>query len=93
MKTTLTFEKISMPAAHLGGENPLPDLQIADLHSSMEVDDSVSPEEAQYFEYGKVNGSLPYRKQDQYDRGSGAGKRSPQSRVFPAVRGEALVFV
>lgn len=78
MKTTLTFEKISMPAAHLGGENPLPDLQIADLHSSMEVDDSVSPEEARYFEYGKVNGSLPYRKQDQYDR-------EKEERSFEAV--------
>lgn len=69
MNTTLTFERISMPGASLGEENPLPDIPgFPDAHSDVPLDPSIPPEQRRYFNYGRVNSILPYRKQDGYDR-------------------------
>ena len=75
METTLTLETLTIPSADLGEENPFPDLKAAaDLHSQTAFDNSVSPEESQYYNYGKVSGILPYRFQDGYNR-----KKKPKS--------------
>jgi tetratricopeptide (TPR) repeat protein len=68
--STLTFTKYEMPSASLGRLNPLPDLRkTADLHTSVEVDEeTVTPEEARYMGWARVNGILPYLIQDGYNR-------------------------
>lgn len=68
--STLSFEKLSMPAASLGRANPLPDLaRASDMHARIEIDPSaVSPEDARYMGWGRVNGILPYLLQDGYNR-------------------------
>ncbi len=69
MKTTLTFQRHTMPGASLGGENPLPDIQnLPDIHSMVKFDSSIPEEECKYFNYGRVTSILPYRMQDGYDR-------------------------
>ena len=68
--STLTTTTYTMPAASLGKENPLPDLKsVADAHAQIEIDEAtVSPEEARYMGWGRVNTILPYTIQDGYDR-------------------------
>ncbi len=79
MPTTMKQELLRMPGANLGGENPLPDIQaMPDIHSNVKFDPSIPPEECRYFNYGRVNGILPYRMQDQYDR-------DKQEREYPCV--------
>ena len=59
--STLTTTTYTMPAASLGKENPLPDLKsVADAHAQIEIDEAtVSPEEARYMGWGRVNTILP----------------------------------
>lgn len=68
--TTLRFEEYVMPSASLGRPNPLPDLAPAsDAHNNVQVDHtSVSAEESRYMGWGRVNGILPYKILDAYDR-------------------------
>ena len=58
-----------MPAARLGGENPLPMLAPRlSATASGEADDSVPAEDRRFFGYGVDAGWLPHRGQDDYDR-------------------------
>ncbi len=68
--SSLTATTISMPSANLGELNPLPDLKMdADQHASIPYDkNTITPEEAKYMGWGRVNGILPYMLQDGYDR-------------------------
>ena len=59
----------TMPAVPVGPPNPLPDLRpTADAHAHIEVDETVSYDEARYMGYAPVNGILPYTMQDGYSR-------------------------
>jgi tetratricopeptide (TPR) repeat protein len=66
----LSFFDYEMPSASLGRLNPLPDLRkTADKHASIPIDEeTVTPEEARYMGWGRVNGILPYLIQDNYNR-------------------------
>ena len=86
MSSTLTFGQYTMPAAELGRENPLPDLEGArDLHASLRVDASVPPEDRKYMGYGRPSGILPYTFQDGYDRA-----RRPRGFVTAVLENERL---
>lgn len=66
----LRIEKYRMPAASLGPENPLPDLdRIGDAHEKIVVDEqTVTAEESKYMGWGRINTILPYTIQDGYNR-------------------------
>lgn len=65
----MRLEKLTMPAARLGPENPLPPLMaVAALRAAPGFDVSVQPEDREYFGWGSPSGLLPYRLQDSYDR-------------------------
>ncbi|MHB0939154.1 MAG: DUF5107 domain-containing protein [Armatimonadota bacterium] len=65
----LRFEDFILPAATLGPENPLPQLDARpDLHSQIPIDPSVPEEDGRYVGFGGRSTCLPYRLQDQYDR-------------------------
>ena len=68
--SSLTFCDYTMPSASLGKPNPLPDLQqTTDQHAAIAIDETtVTPEEAQYMGWGRVNGILPYLIQNGYNR-------------------------
>ena len=59
--STLSMERLVIPSASLGRENPLPDLKAnQDAHANINVDaQTISPEESQYMGWGRVNGILP----------------------------------
>lgn len=65
----LRFETYRLPAANLGGQNPLPP-----LHSLDEADvahvmhENVPLQDRKYIGYGLDVGTLPYKFQDDYDR-------------------------
>lgn len=66
---SLRFENITLFAASLGGELPLPSMEKSTFaFNGMRIDDSVYAEEREYIEYGAFNGSGPYLKQNCYDR-------------------------
>lgn len=77
--STLDITTYTMPAASLGGENPLPDLGgVGDAHAAIAIDETtVTPEEAKYMGWGRVNTILPYTIQDSYGR-------ERRSRAFKA---------
>ena len=64
------MERLVIPSASLGRENPLPDLKAnQDAHANINVDaQTISPEESQYMGWGRVNGILPYTILDNYSR-------------------------
>ncbi len=66
----LTVSEMTIRAASLGRENPLPDLgSTGDAHARIAVDyETVTPEEARYMGWGRVHTILPYTLQDGYDR-------------------------
>ena len=68
--STLSMERLVIPSASLGRENPLPDLKAnQDAHANINVDaQTISPEESQYMGWGRVNGILPYTILDNYNR-------------------------
>ncbi|NLF31265.1 MAG: DUF5107 domain-containing protein [Planctomycetes bacterium] len=67
--TTLTFATLTLPAASLGPENPLPVLAPPHRPSKPAgtYDPSLTEEDTRHFGYGRV-GMLPHRLQDGYDR-------------------------
>ncbi len=65
----LSLETLTMPAANLGGENPLPMLMPRlSATASGHVDASVPVGDRKFFGYGLDGGWLPHRGQDDYDR-------------------------
>jgi hypothetical protein len=65
----LRLEKLSMPAAELAPENPLPPLLTGrELHVVDEVDPAVPAEMLRNIRYGRVSSILPYTIQDRYTR-------------------------
>ncbi len=68
--STLKITTWTMPAASMGKPNPLPDLKNAsDPHAKIEIDyETVTPDEAKYMGWGRVNTILPYTIQDGYGR-------------------------
>ncbi len=65
----LRFERLTMPAATLGRENPLPQLVgQQDLHAEIAVDPAIPEEIRRQVGYGRIRGCLPYGRQDDYDR-------------------------
>lgn len=68
--TELWVTAMTLPAASLGAENPLPDLAAAgDAHARIEIDtETVTPEEAKYMGWGRIHSILPYTLQDGYNR-------------------------
>lgn len=77
--TELRIESLTMPAADLGPENPLPVIEkAADLHSDIKTDETFPKEDLEYLGWGKPPSLLPYRYQDGFNR-----DRKP--RAFKAV--------
>ena len=67
--TELRIEKLTMPGADLGPENPLPPMKSArDLHVVREQIAGVSEEMQRNMSYGRVPNILPYTMQDGYNR-------------------------
>ncbi len=65
----LRLESLTMPAAGLGPENPLPPLASRrDVHAGLEFDPEIPPEDRQYVGYGHPGSCLPYLTQDGYRR-------------------------
>ena len=72
----LRLETLTMPAADLGPENPLPPLQaIRDMHALPEASDDIPGEMRRNITYGRPPSTLPYTTQDGYTR-----DRRPQGR-------------
>jgi len=66
--STLQFTTLSISAASLGGENPLPNLAPSgDLHA-VDADANVPADMIENMTYGRVSNILPYTLQDQYER-------------------------
>jgi len=69
MMSELRLKTLSMPAAELGPENPLPPLHTGqELHAVDEVDPAVPAEMLRNIRYGRVDNILPYSIQDGYGR-------------------------
>ena len=67
--TEFRLEKMTLPAANLGPENPLPPIVPAsNLPPAPKIDASVSSEDRDFLGWGCPPGLLPYRLQDGYDR-------------------------
>ena len=67
--TELKFEKYTMPAAHMGIDNTLPDIHgNAYIRSKIRVSDRVPEEDRKYINQGMISTLLPYSIQDGYDR-------------------------
>jgi len=82
----IRLEPLTMPAANLGPENPLPPiLAAADVHAGSKIDASVSPEDRDFLGWGNPPGLLPYRLQDGYDR-----NRSPRTFNVVVLENEYL---
>ncbi len=65
----ITVEKIWMPSASFGENNPCPDIKnIAYIHAKHECSPAVTQQEKKYIGYGMIDTLLPYRIQDNYDR-------------------------
>jgi len=85
--STLRIETLTMPAASLGRDNPLPDLGGAyDAHAAIEIDrTTVSDEEARYMGWGRVHTILPYTMRDGYNR-----QRKPRAFKAAVLENERL---
>ena len=66
--TSLVIEKITLPAAELGPENPLPYFRHVDPDSKFTIDESVPVEDRQYMGWRTSFRVLPHRMQDSYGR-------------------------
>jgi len=64
----LRVETYRMPAADLGGENPLPSLHPLEDANAPTTDEGLPEKYGKYFKYGLDVGVLPYNFQDNYDR-------------------------
>ncbi len=62
-------EKILIPAADLGKNNPMPDIKnVSYIHAGFELTDRISDAERKYIGKGMIPTMLPYLTQDGYDR-------------------------
>ena len=62
-------EKITIPAAGLGKNNPMPDIKnVSYIHAGFELTDRISEAERKYIGKGMIPTMLPYLTQDGYDR-------------------------
>lgn len=69
MKSTVYFDSVTMPGAYFSGQNPMPSIwDEGDIHSSVQIDDTIPEAERAYFGCGKIENMLPYCMQDNYDR-------------------------
>ena len=66
--TTLTIDRVTMSAAEIGPENPLPHFRHPDPSSQVTVDDRVPESDRAYLGWETAFRVLPYRMQDAYDR-------------------------
>lgn len=65
----LRIETLTMPAAEVGPENPLPPLQASrDVHAVEDELPGIPKEMLRNIAYGRVTGILPYTMQDRYTR-------------------------
>jgi tetratricopeptide (TPR) repeat protein len=64
----LKFEELSIPAADLGLENPLPPLSHGRELHQVEADDEIPADMLANISYGRLPNVLPYKIQDGYDR-------------------------
>lgn len=63
------FEKLTLPAAGLGEENPMPDIKnVSYIHAGYKMTPKISENEKTHIGKGMINTMLPYRIQDGYDR-------------------------
>ena len=84
--TELRLEKLVIPGAEIGPENPLPALAApVDSHSELEIDPSIPEEDREYIGYGRPPSCLPYRLQDGYSR-----ERSPRAFRTAVLENEIL---
>ena len=65
---TLSIERLVIPSASLGRENPLPDLRASQAAPIPLDAQTIAPEDAQYMGHGRANGILPYTILDNYGR-------------------------
>jgi hypothetical protein len=66
--TELRFENYEIPAADLGGENPLPNFRHADENVPVQLDPLIPEEDRKYLGWRTAYRVLPYRMQDDYNR-------------------------
>ncbi len=66
--TTLTVDRLALPAAGLGPENPLPHFRHASPSTQVKVDDSVPEADRTHLGWEIRFRVLPYRMQDGFDR-------------------------
>lgn len=66
--TALKIQKINLPAAELGPENPLPYFRHPDPDSKFTIDASVPSEDSRYMGWATSFRVLPHRMQDSYGR-------------------------
>lgn len=64
----LTFEKITLKSANLGGYNPIPDITAPKNPLWFTCDETVSEKERELIGVGMVASVLPYKVQNLYDR-------------------------
>ncbi len=65
----LRFECLTIPAADMGYDSPLPSLNTGDdLHTGIKPDPSIPAEDQAHVGYGNVRGCLPYAIRNGYDR-------------------------
>jgi len=65
----VNFSEMTIPAANLGGLNPMPDIKnVSYIHAGYELTDKISESERAYIGKGMIPTMLPYRMQDSYDR-------------------------
>lgn len=63
------IENLTLPAAGLGEENPMPDIKnVSYIHAGYEMTPKISEDEKTHIGKGMINTMLPYRIQDGYDR-------------------------
>src|SRR4051812_4034012 len=79
--STLTLDTLVMPAAHLGGENPLAPLQAYETASAT----AARAGDASYPDLGHESAILPYRLQDEYNR-----RREPRAFKTAVLENEHL---
>ena len=62
-------EKITIPAADLGKDSPMPDIKnVSYIHAGFELTDRITDAERKYIGKGMIPTMLPYLTQDGYNR-------------------------
>ncbi|MDW7657244.1 MAG: DUF5107 domain-containing protein [Bacillota bacterium] len=86
VKTVIRLEKRMIRSALVKSENPLPNLQeFSAIHTTIEWDDTLSPDDTRYMGYGKIKNILPYTMQDGYTR-----NRKPEEITFAVLENDIL---